>query len=88
MNKSLIILAGIFSCGIASADIAEGERISQDVCYDCHFVDEGEMAELGATFKSIKGIVDGTVKHRKKLKLTDEEIKSLIEYFSTFEQGE
>lgn len=88
MNKSLIILAGIFSCGIASADIAEGERISQDVCYDCHFVDEGEMAELGATFESIKGIVDGTVKHRKKLKLTDEEIKSLIEYFSTFEQGE
>lgn len=88
MNKSLIILAGIFSCGIASADIAEGERISQDVCYDCHFIDEGEMAELGATFESIKGIVDGTVKHRKKLKLTDEEIKSLIEYFSTFEQGE
>lgn len=85
MNKTLIILLGIFACGIASADVAEGEKISNDVCYDCHYVDEGEMAELGATFDSIKGIVDGTVKHRKKLKLTDEEITSLIEYFSTFE---
>lgn len=86
MNKALIILLSIFACGIASADVAEGERISEDVCYNCHFVDEGEMAELGATFDSIKGIVDGTVEHRKKLKLTDEEIKSLIEYFSTFEE--
>jgi len=86
MNKTLIILLGILTCGIASADVTEGEKISNDVCYDCHYVDEGEMAELGATFDSIKGIVDGTVKHRKKLKLTDEEITSLIEYFSTFEE--
>ena len=86
MNKTLIILLGILTCGIATADVAEGEKISNDVCYDCHYVDEGEMAELGATFDSIKGIVDGTVKHRKKLKLTDEEITSLIEYFSTFEE--
>jgi len=84
MNRYFIFLVAIFTFGIANADVTEGEAISNDLCYDCHYVDEGEMAELGATFESIKGIVDGTVKHRKKLKLTDEEIKSLIEYFETF----
>ena len=88
MNRYIISLIAFFSFGIANADVAEGEALSNDQCYDCHFVDEGEMAELGATFESIKGIVDGSVKHRKKLKLTDEEIQNLIEYFSTFEQGE
>ena len=86
--RIILVLAALFTYGIASADVTDGEALSNDLCYDCHFVDEGEMAELEATFDSIKGIVDGSVKHRKKLKLTDEEIQSLIEYFSTFEQGE
>ena len=86
--RIILVLAALFTYGIANADFTEGEKLSEDLCYDCHYVDEGEMAELDATFDKIKGIVDGSVKHRKKLKLTDEEIQSLVEYFSTFDGEE
>lgn len=81
--RIILVLAALFIYGIADADVADGEALSNDLCYDCHYVDEGEMAELDATFESIKGIVEGTVNHRKKLKLTDEEISALVEYFDS-----
>ena len=86
--RILFVLVAFLACGIVNADFTEGEKLSEDLCYDCHYVDEGEMAELDATFDKIKGIVDGSVKHRKKLELTDEEIQSLVEYFSTFDGEE
>ena len=85
MNKYIIAISTLGLFGLANADVTVGEKLSEDVCSDCHFVEEAEMTDLGVTFESIKGIVDGTVKHRKKLKLTDEEIASLIEYFATIE---
>ena len=83
MNRYFIFLIAIFTFGtaIASEELAEQ-------CARCHYTEEGEMAELGATFESIKGIVDGTVEHKRKLKLTDEEIQSLVDYFSTIEPSE
>ena len=85
--RIILVLAAFFIYGIANAETS-GAELSEELCYDCHYVDEGEMAELDATFEKIKGIVDGSVKHRKKLKLTDEEIQSLVEYFSTFDGEE
>jgi hypothetical protein len=81
MNRYFIFLIAVFTFGTA---IASEEIAKRESCARCHWIEDGEMTELGATFKSIKGIVDGTIEHNTQPKLTDEEIQSLVDYFSTF----
>lgn len=86
MNKYFIFLIALFafSTAIASEKHA-GEKIAKEnSCTRCHWIEDGEMAELGATFESIKAIVDGKIEHNHNPKLTDEEIKILVDYFSKF----
>ena len=86
MNRYFIFLVAIFTFGtaIASEEHA-GEKLAKEKsCTRCHWIEDGEMTELGATFESIKAIVDGKTEHNTQPKLTDEEIRSLVDYFSKF----
>ena len=81
MNRYFIFLIAVFTFGTA---IASEELAKEKSCTRCHWIEDGEMAELGATFESIKAIVDGKTEHNTQPKLTDEEIQSLVDYFSKF----
>jgi mono/diheme cytochrome c family protein len=76
-------LAGLSVYGSAAvADAAAGKATFDSVCSECH--EAGDFAgedpkELGA---SIKKIVDGQMKHKKAIKLTDAQIADVAAFMA------
>ena len=75
-------VAGLAFGSTAYADAAAGKATFEKVCAECHEAGDfdGEDAQEVAT--SIKGIVGGTVKHKKALKLTDQEISDVAAFMA------
>jgi len=87
INKLLtvsIAAAGLAGYGgVASADVAAGKKTFEDVCAECHETAdfEGEAAaDLTAT---IKKIVAGQMKHKKAIKLTDQQAADVAAFMAS-----
>lgn len=74
----------VFSgAAFAAGDAAAGEK-KAEMCLDCHDPGKdfaGQKADAIAA--KIKGIVAGTTKHKKQLKLSDADIQDIAAFFAS-----
>ncbi len=69
-----------------AADSAAGQKIFQTICAACHKNMNVYTGKSETELQSlIKGIVSGTVKHPKKLTLSDDDIANVAAYISNNE---
>jgi mono/diheme cytochrome c family protein len=87
INRLLTVLmaaTGLAGYGaVASADAAAGKATFNEICSECHEVAdfEGEpAADLSAT---IQKIVAGQVKHKKALKLSEQQAADVAAYMAS-----
>lgn len=83
--KYATVIAAVLVCIGASnragaADGAAGKKTFTAICAACHKVQDYNAKSAAVLQTTIKGIVAGTVKHEKKLALSDTEIDNLVAY--------
>ncbi len=78
---ALTSLGAAFSA--AAADEAAGKKTFTSVCAACHKVADYQAKSAADLQTAIKGIVAGTVKHEKKLKLSDSDIDNVVAYIKS-----
>jgi mono/diheme cytochrome c family protein len=89
MNISRLIVIASAAAGLAGfgstayADAAAGKATFTNVCAECHEAGDFEGEDAKEVGETIKGIVAGTHKHKKALKLTDQEIADVAAYMTS-----
>lgn len=83
--KGLMVVAaatmGLVGFGSAAlADAAAGKKTFDAICTECHEAGDFEGEDLAAQTAAIKEIVAGQKKHKKALKLTDQEVADVAAY--------
>jgi mono/diheme cytochrome c family protein len=83
--KTLLVVAvataGFAGYGSAAfADAAAGKKTFDDVCAECHETADFEGEDAAAQTATIKEIVAGKKKHKKALKLTDQQAADVAAY--------
>jgi mono/diheme cytochrome c family protein len=68
---------------VIAADAAAGKKIYDQICADCHELKDHAGKPAMDLQKSLKAIVARQKKHKKQLKLDDEQIANVSEYLST-----
>ena len=81
---SAIALLAIALSGHA-ADSAAGQKTFQTTCAGCHQLKSYGSKSSAELETDIKGIVGGTVKHPKKLTLTDTDVANVAAYIASNE---
>ena len=66
----------------AFADAAAGKATFDKVCAECHEAGDFDVEDPKELTTTIKGIVGGTVKHKKALKLSDQEITDVAAFLA------
>lgn len=66
----------------AYADAAAGKATFTNVCAECHEAGDFDGEDPKEVATTIKSIVAGTTKHKKALKLTDQEIADVAAYMA------
>ena len=92
MANSFITAVMLTSIGLSAvalpahaADSAAGQKIFSGTCAACHQL-KGYAGKSDAVLETqVKGIVAGTVKHPKKLALSDEDVANVAAYISSNE---
>lgn len=76
-------VAGLASYGtVAHADAAAGKATFDKVCAECHEVGDFDGESAKDISANLKKIVAGQMKHKKALKLTDQEIADVAAYMA------
>jgi mono/diheme cytochrome c family protein len=70
------------SLPVLAADTAAGKKIFDSVCADCHELKDNAGKPAADLEKTLKSIVAGTTKHKKKLTLSDADISNVAAYLS------
>ena len=89
MKIKVLVTASVAAAGLvgfgnaALADAAAGKKTFDDICSECHETADFEGEDLKAQTATIKEIVAGQKKHKKKLELTDQQISDLSAYFAS-----
>ena len=68
---------------VVAADSAAGKKIFDSICADCHELKDHAGKPAADLQKTLKAIVARQKKHKKQLKLDDEQIANVAEYLST-----
>jgi mono/diheme cytochrome c family protein len=74
-------LAGFGS--VALADAAAGKATFTDVCAECHEAADFEGESAAELTASIKKIVAGQMKHKKAIKLTDQQAADVAAFMAS-----
>jgi mono/diheme cytochrome c family protein len=87
INKLLTIsiaAAGFAGYGtVASADAAAGKATFDSICSECHEVADFEGESAADVTATVKKIVAGQMKHKKALKLTDQQAADVAAYMTS-----
>ena len=87
INKLLTIsiaAAGLSGYGaVASADAAAGKATFDSICSECHEVADFEGESAADVTATVKKIVAGQMKHKKALKLTDQQAADVAAYMTS-----
>lgn len=79
-----MVAAGLAGYGLAaSADVAAGKATFDQTCAECHEVADFEGESAADLAASIKKIVAGQLKHKKALKLSDQQAADVAAYMSS-----
>lgn len=78
-----ICTLSVAACSVAVAgDPAAGKAKADAVCAECHEKADWAGENAAALEAKIKDVVGGKTKHKKKLTLTDDEIKGIAAYWT------
>jgi mono/diheme cytochrome c family protein len=81
-GKTFLLAAALIVCTTANAaDIATGRVTAQAKCSECHEADDWDGESAASLESIIRDIVDGKVKHKRKLELTPAEIANIAAYW-------
>jgi mono/diheme cytochrome c family protein len=82
--RRLVVIASAVAglAGFGSAAHADGKATFTDVCSECHEVADFEGEDAAALQGTIKKIVAGQMKHKKALKLTDQQVADVAAYMA------
>jgi mono/diheme cytochrome c family protein len=85
--RRLVVIASAFAGLVgfgsaAQADAAAGKATFTDICSECHEVADFEGEDAAALQGTIKKIVAGQMKHKKALKLTDQQVADVAAYMA------
>jgi mono/diheme cytochrome c family protein len=75
---ALATTGAAFSAG--AADVAAGKKTFTAICAACHQVVDYKAKSAAQLQTTLKGIVAGTVKHEKKLTLSDADIDNVVAF--------
>jgi mono/diheme cytochrome c family protein len=80
----LVVIASACAgvAGFASTAHADGKATFTDICSECHEVADFEGEDAAALQGTIKKIVAGQMKHKKALKLTDQQVADVAAYMA------
>ena len=79
-----VVAVSVSMCGAAvAADVAAGKKKYDEVCSSCHDKADSTGKSAALVESRIKEVVNGLVKHKKKLKLTDAEIANLAAFWTS-----
>jgi len=77
------VLALLLAGPALAADAAAGKQIYDKICSDCHELKDHAGKPVAELTTSLKAIVAKQKKHKKQLRLDDEQIANVAEYLST-----
>jgi mono/diheme cytochrome c family protein len=86
MKIKVLMIVSVAAMGLAGfgnpalADKAAGKKTFDDICSECHETADFEGEDLKAQTATIKEIVAGQKKHKKKLTLTDQQIADVAAF--------
>jgi mono/diheme cytochrome c family protein len=86
MKFKTLMVASVAAMGLvgfgnaAMADAAAGKKTFDSICSECHEPGDFEGEDLKEQTATITAIVAGQHKHKKALKLTDQEIADVAAY--------
>ena len=86
MKIRTLVVAGVAATGLvgfgsaAMADAAAGKATFDSICAECHEAEDFAGEDLKAHTATIKEIVAGQKKHKKALKLTDQQVADVAAY--------
>jgi mono/diheme cytochrome c family protein len=79
-----LAMMGLAGCGsVALADAAAGKATFTDVCAECHEAADFEGESAAELTASIKKIVAGQMKHKKAIKLTDQQAADVAAFMAS-----
>ena len=73
----------LLAAPVIAADGVAGKKLYDAICADCHELKDNAGKPAADLQKSLKAIVLRQKKHKKQLKLDDEQIGNVAEYLST-----
>ncbi len=84
-GSAVLIAAGVLLLGgdPARADVAAGKARFNAACGECHDSADFESENPQALASTLHRIVAGELKHKKAMKLSDQEIADIAAYMST-----
>ena len=88
MNISRMVVTAAAFAGLATfgstayADAAAGKATFTSICSECHEAGDFEGEDPKALAGTIKSIVAGTHKHKKPLKLTDQQVTDVAAFLA------
>lgn len=77
----LAIVMMTITTAALGADIAAGRVSAQAKCVECHEADDWEGESAASLESIIRDIVDGKVKHKRKLELSAAEVANIAAYW-------
>jgi mono/diheme cytochrome c family protein len=80
-RTALISMIAIGATSASGADMAAGRVTAQAKCSECHEADDWEGESAASLESLISDIVDGKVKHKRKLELSPAEIANIAAYW-------
>jgi mono/diheme cytochrome c family protein len=82
--RRLVVIAGaaVALAGFGATAHADGKATFTNSCAECHEAGDFEGEDAKELAGTIKAIVAGTHKHKKALKLTDQEITDVAAYMA------
>ena len=88
MLKAATVLSSIialiaWAAGASAADVAAGAAKAEEICSECHDPADWEGEDAASLEAMIRDVVSGSVKHKKKLDLTDAEIENIAAYWAS-----
>jgi mono/diheme cytochrome c family protein len=76
-------IAMLIGAPVLAADAVAGKKTYDAICADCHELEDHAGKPAADLQKSLKAIVARQKKHKKQLRLDEEQIANVAEYLST-----
>lgn len=82
-NLCIAIGAATGLIGISGAAIADGKATFEAACAECHDATDFDGETIDDIKEMISQIMNGEIKHKTELKLSDQEAADIAAYFAT-----